>query len=99
MARLGAADCEMAAALGISLPAFNDMRSTQSGFSEALEAGEEMLNAALERALLRRVQGYSYHAEKFVCAPHGSIVPRRKLKHVPPDAKAHDIWLRAHPHG
>ena len=89
----------MAAALGIDLSAFNEMRSTHSGFCEALKAGEEMLNAALERALLRRVQGYSYLAEKFVCARDGSIASQRKLKHVKPHAKALDIWQRAHPAG
>ena len=97
MARLGAADFEIAASLGIRLAAFNEMRSTHPGFSEAVRAGEELLNQALERALLKRVQGYSYLAEKFVCARHGSIVLQRKLKRVPPHAKAFDIWLRAHP--
>ena len=97
MSRLGAADFEMAAALGISLSAFKEMWSTHSGFSEALEAGDKELNEALERALIKRVMGYSYLAERFVCARDGNIVQQRKLKHVPPNAKAEKLWERAHP--
>lgn len=97
IARLCAADFEMAAALGISLADFNEMRRTHAGFSEAIEAGEAMLNAALEKALLQRAQGFSYLAEKFVCTRDGRIVLQRKLKHIRPDTKAWDIWLRAHP--
>ena len=96
MALLGASDREISAALGITISTFNAWRDRHPEFSEALSAGKNAINVAVENALVRRALGYSYSAEKVFCAANGTIIRKQTIQHLSPDVGAAHIWLCAH---
>jgi hypothetical protein len=97
MAELAADNSEIAAAFGISEATLGEWKRKCNTFAREIEEGIAAVNRSLEAAILQRVVGYEYYAEKVVCDDEGTIKRRRLLVKLPPDAKAIEIWLAAHP--
>jgi len=97
MSRLLASDSEIAAALGLSLEVFRELRVRHSELAEALNSGKEATDQALERALARRAGGYHYMDEELFCSREGDIKRTQVSRSLPADLMALDLWLRAHP--
>jgi hypothetical protein len=93
MAKLGAPDGAIAAALGIGISTFHRWRQTHGDFAEALKMGNAVADAAVERSLAQRALGYSYPVEKVFLTRDGTIVRAQTVKHALPDVKAAQIWL------
>jgi len=97
MTRLLASDSEIAAALGLSLVVFRELRVRHPELAEALNSGKEATDQALERALALRAGGYHYKDEEVFCSREGDIKRTQVSKSLPADLTALDLWLRAHP--
>jgi hypothetical protein len=89
MAKLGATDKQIAAALGISTSTLHQWRVTHAEFSECLMMAKEVVDAAVERALIQRALGYDYEINELSMGK--KIVVR---KHALPDVRAQQFWLR-----
>ena len=90
MATLGARDEDMARGLGIGLTTYHVWRTTHVEFAEAIRMGKQVIDSAVERALVQNALGYSYDTEKVF--QNGMRV--KVVEHVAPSVKAQEIWLR-----
>ncbi len=97
MARLGAQEEHIAAALDVSTETVRGWRDRHADFAQALKEGKHLLNTALEDALLQRAVGYSYPEEEIICDREGNVSRIYVEKYVLPDPKAGELWRRAHP--
>jgi hypothetical protein len=93
MAKLGATDVEIAAALKVSLSAVELWARQHTDFLRALKPPKRTADDRVERSLFRRATGYSYDSED-VFQYEGKAVRVPIVKHVPPDTTAAIFWLK-----
>ena len=96
LARLGWTEDRMADKIGVALSTFALWKTNYKEFSDALKAGKEEPDQAVERSLFERATGYvnknavkifmPANAEEPVYAPYE--------EHVAPDVTAQIFWLK-----
>ena len=94
----GATDEEIAAAFHVSRITINRWQKVSASFAEALKAGKDAADAAVEKKLFERCIGYTYIEEQKIVntAKDGNAkIEQTKTieKHVPPDIMAIMYWL------
>lgn len=90
LAELGLTDREIAHAIGVPIGTFEGYIPRDEKLRKALEKGKQAPNRRVEQALYRRALGYNVTE---VIEEHGQVV-KRVLKHLPPDVRAIEVWLR-----
>lgn len=89
-ARDGLTDEQIAHNLGISKDTFYTYKKAHPDFADALKRGKEVVDYAVENALLKRALGYNYEE---VTVENGQVTKVVK-KHALPDVTAQIFWLK-----
>jgi transposase-like protein len=93
-ARDGLINEEIADKLGISTTTFYNWQKKYVEFSEALKKGKQIVDAKVEKALLRRALGYDYEETKITVNESGQKKVEKTKKQVKPDTTAQIFWLK-----
>ncbi len=93
MAKLGATDAQMAAALVVTEQTFNNWKKAHPEFFESLKAAKLEADDRVEQALFGRALGYSHKAVHFTNF-QGDVTQTEYLEHYPPDVTACIFWLK-----
>ena len=91
--REGASFERVAYLIGITESTLRKWRSLEPRFEAAIQQTDDLVNAMVENALLRRALGYSTVEVDEELVEGQMRVVRRREKHVPPDTKACLSWL------
>jgi len=96
-ARDGMTNEEIAASLGISVRTLYRWQDKYSQVSQALKNGKEVVDAQVERALLKRALGYEYEEKKTYIEETGGRQKKKiekTIKHIKPNTTAQIFWLK-----
>lgn len=92
-ARDGLTDEQIAGNLGISKDTFYKYKKEHPDFSDSLKKGKEIVDYAVENALLKRALGYTTTIKKDKVTKDGDVVEIKEEVHVMPDTTAQIYWL------
>jgi hypothetical protein len=93
MAKIGATNADMAAALDVSLRTFTTWCGQFPELREAVHVGKELFDARVERALAERALGYYASWEEDMIGPAGTPMLLKKVKYIEPNVQAIRLWL------
>jgi len=95
-ARDGLIDEQIAEKMGIGIRTLYEYKEKYPQFSQALKRNKEVVDAKVEKALLKRALGYDYEETKVTMTDKGSKSKRieRTTKHAQPDTTAQIFWLK-----
>ncbi len=98
LAMKGAIDEEIAEAFGISRRQLLRWKKKYPSFAEALKKGKDITDAAVEKKLYEKTQGYDYEEKRSIMEldENGNRKPLKVetiKKHIPPDTMACMYWL------
>lgn len=93
-ARDGLINKEIADKLGISTSTLYNWQKKYVEFSEALKKGKQVVDAKVEKALLKRALGYDYEEIKVTVNESGQKKVEKTKKQVRPDTTAQIFWLK-----
>ena len=95
-ARDGLTNEEIADKLGIATSTLYNWRKKYVEFLEALKRGKKVVDAKVEKSLLKRALGYEYEETKVVMTNDGNKKKRveKEKKEVKPDTTAQIFWLK-----
>lgn len=93
MAEEGKINIEIAESLGISLFCYNDWRKKHPTFKDAVQQGKDAVDARVERALLKRAEGYEYREKTKGRSDKQGEFAKVTIKEVAPDVGAQKLWL------
>ena len=95
-ARDGLIDEQIAEKMGIGIRTLYEYKEKYPQFSQALKRNKEVVDAKVEKALLKRALGYDYEETKVTMTDKGSKSKRieRTTKHAKPDTTAQIFWLK-----
>lgn len=91
--REGASFERVAYLIGITESTLRKWRSLEPKMEAAIQQTDDLVNAMVENALLRRALGYSTVEVDEELVEGEMRVVRRRERHVPPDTKACLSWL------
>lgn len=91
---LGATEEQLADFFGVQVSTLYEWREKHPQFSEAIKEAKSEHDAAVERSLLERAQGYSHKAEKIFLSRFGEVVRAEYTEHYPPDPTSMIFWLK-----
>ena len=93
-ARFGAIEEEIADELGINRETFHNWKKAYPELANAIKAAKEISDAAVEKSLYQRANGYSHPAVKAFMRRDGEIVEHHYIEYYPPDVTACCFWLK-----
>ena len=93
LAKIGATEEQIAEFFEVTYQTIYNWKQSNEAFREAMLAGKEIADAAVERSLFQRATGYSHAEEKIFCS-NGEVVRAESTKHYPPDATSCIFWLK-----
>lgn len=93
-ARDGLTDEQIAKNMGCAYSTLRDWRDRYSAISAALKKGKEVVDRAVENALLKRALGYDYTEQRIEKSDKDGTKIVQILKHVPADTTAQIFWLK-----
>ena len=93
-ARDGLTEDQIAHNMGIARSTLNEWKAKFPDISDALKKGKEVVDRAVENALLKRALGYDYTEERIENSQIYGIKTIRITKHVPADTTAQIFWLK-----
>lgn len=93
-ARDGLTDEQIAKNMGVRTSTLYDWKKKYSEISESLKKGKEVVDRAVENALLKRALGYSYTETTKELVGTEMIVTKEVVKEVQPDTTAQIFWLK-----
>lgn len=93
-ARDGLTNDEIAQKLGISTSTLYNWQKKYVEFLEALKKGKQVVDAKVEKALLKRALGYDYEEIKVTVNESGQKKVEKTKKQVKPDTTAQIFWLK-----
>ena len=93
LAKIGATEEQIAEFFEVTYQTVYNWKQSNEAFREAMLAGKEIADAAVERSLFQRATGYSHAEEKIFCS-NGEVVRAESTKHYPPDATSCIFWLK-----
>lgn len=93
-ARDGLTDEQIAKNMGVRTSTLYDWKKKYSEISESLKKGKEVVDRAVENALLKRALGYSYTETTKELVGTKMIVTKEVVKEVQPDTTAQIFWLK-----
>lgn len=96
-AQKGAAEKDIAKALGVGVSTFRHYKTQCAALQAALDSGSEKPIEMVESALYRRAVGYDYEERKEIrkLMDGEMVLVEEQIykKHLPPDPKAIAVWL------
>ena len=97
-ARKGLTDEQISHNIGIHPSTLYDWQNRFPEITEALKRGKEVVDQAVENALLKRALGYEYEEVKEITEGNEKGRDRKRIektiKHVVPDVTAQIFWLK-----
>jgi len=99
-ARDGLTDEQIAQNIGIHISTLYDWKNKYPELSEALKRGKEVVDRAVENALLKRALGYTYEEKTFekvwnpTLEKYIKVNTKTVVKQVQPDVTAQIFWLK-----
>ena len=93
-ARDGLTDEQIAKNIGIKRTSLYEWKKKYPDISDALKKGKEVVDRAVENALLKRALGYSYTETTKELVGTKMIVTKEVVKEVQPDTTAQIFWLK-----
>ncbi len=99
-ARDGLTDEQIAQNIGIHISTLYDWKNKYPELSEALKRGKEVVDRAVENALLKRALGYTYEEKTFekvwnpTLEKYIKVNTKTVVKQVQPDTTAQIFWLK-----
>ncbi|WP_347161968.1 helix-turn-helix domain-containing protein [Peptostreptococcus anaerobius] len=93
-ARDGLTDEQIAKNIGIKRTSLYEWKKKYPDISDALKKGKEVVDRAVENALLKRALGYSYTETTRELVGTKIIVTKEVIKEVQPDTTAQIFWLK-----
>lgn len=93
-ARDGLTDEQIAKNMGVRTSTLYDWKKKYSEISESLKKGKEVVDRAVENALLKKALGYSYTETTRELVETKMIVTKEVVKEVQPDTTAQIFWLK-----
>jgi transposase-like protein len=93
-ARDGLTDEQIAKNMGCAYSTLRDWRDRYSAISAALKKGKEVVDRAVENALLKRALGYDYTEKRVETSASGNTKTITITKHIPGDTTAQIFWLK-----
>src|SRR5690606_28426595 len=97
-ARKGLTDEQISHNIGIHPSTLYDWQNRFPELTEALKRGKEVVDKAVENALLKRALGYEYEEVKEITEGNEKGRGRKRIektiKHVVPDVTAQIFWLK-----
>lgn len=93
-ARDGLTNDEIATKLGVSTSTLYNWQKKYVEFLEALKKGKQVVDAKVEKSLLKRALGYDYEEMKVTVDESGQKKVEKTKKHVKPDTTAQIFWLK-----
>ena len=97
-ARKGLTDEQISHNMGIHPSTLYDWQNRFPEVAEALKKGKEVVDKAVENALLKRALGYEYEEIKEITEENEKGRDRKRIektiKHVVPDVTAQIFWLK-----
>lgn len=93
-ARDGLIDEQIASKMGINIATLYAWKNKYNDIFEALKKGKEIVDVAVENALLKRALGYGF--EEVTEVREAGVLVQRKVvkKHMAPDTTAQIFWLK-----
>lgn len=94
-AKDGLIDEQIAHNMGINVSTLYEWKKKYNEITEALKKGKEVVDRAVENALLKRALGYDIEevTTEYNFAMEKEIVTKRVKKHIAPDTTAMIYWL------
>lgn len=94
-AKDGLIDEQIAHNMGINVSTLYEWKKKYNEITEALKKGKEVVDRAVENALLKRALGYDFEevTTEYNFAMEKEIVTKRVKKHIAPDTTAMIYWL------
>lgn len=92
-ARDGLSKPQIAENMGIALRTLYNWEKAHLPICKALDAGRKKANEHVENALFKRANGYDW-IEKTEQETKDGTFTKTVLKHVPPDVRAIEYWLK-----
>lgn len=94
-AKDGLIDEQIAYNMGINVSTLYEWKKKYNEITEALKKGKEVVDRAVENALLKRALGYDIEevTTEYNFAMEKEIVTKRVKKHIAPDTTAMIYWL------
>lgn len=93
-ARDGLTDEQIAHNIGIAPCTLYEWKNRYPEISEALKNGKEVVDRAVENALLKRALGYDYTEKRVETSASGNTKTITITKHIPGDTTAQIFWLK-----
>mgnify|MGYP003090869989 FL=1 len=93
-ARDGLTDEQIANNIGIKRQSLYDWKKKYPDISDALKKGKEVVDRAVENALLKRALGYKYTEVTKELVDSEMFVTKEVVKEVQPDTTAQIFWLK-----
>ena len=93
-ARDGLTDEQIANNIGIKRQSLYDWKKKYPDISDALKKGKEVVDRAVENALLKRALGYKYTEVTKERIGSEMLVTKEVVKEVQPDTTAQIFWLK-----
>lgn len=93
-ARDGLTDEQIANNIGIKRQSLYDWKKKYPDISDALKKGKEVVDRAVENALLKRALGYKYTEVTKELIGSEMFVTKEVIKEVQPDTTAQIFWLK-----
>lgn len=93
LAENGATNFDLARFFGVSITTIKSWRVRYPDFLAATKIAKEAADAAVERSLFERANGYSVESVK-IFQYEGEIIEAPFIEHYPPDTTAAIFWLK-----
>lgn len=93
-ARDGLTDEQIANNIGIKRQSLYDWKKKYPDISDALKKGKEVVDRAVENALLKKALGYKYTEVTRELVDSEMFVTKEVVKEVQPDTTAQIFWLK-----
>ena len=93
-ARDGLTDEQIAEKMGINVATYYRWKDAYSEICEALKKGKEVIDAEIEKALIKAALGYEYTETTVIISPDGTKRGQQVTKYAKPDTTALIFWLK-----
>jgi hypothetical protein len=90
---LGYTDKELAEYFDVAESTLHRWKHEHAGFRESIQNGKELADAEVAHGLYKRAVGMTL-PDVHISAYRGNVIVTDLIKHLPPEPKAIDLWLR-----
>ncbi len=94
LAQTGMIESEICRKVGICQSTMTNWKISHPDFLVALRAAKDVVDDAVEAALLKRAQGYEHKAVKIHFDSDGKVHTKEYIERYPPDSTSMIFWLK-----